>query len=130
MSKVNVEIVRAVYDAFAQRDLAAVFAFFDHSVEMTQSAEVPWGGQYVGHEGARKFFGKLMDNVQSKVETERFIDAGDHVVQVGHTRGTVHTTDRRFDVPEVHVWTLRNGKIIRFQAYIDHPPMLVALGKS
>jgi uncharacterized protein len=32
-----------------------------------------------------------------------------------------------FDVAEAHVWELRNGKVVRFRAYIDTPAMLEAL---
>jgi uncharacterized protein len=32
-----------------------------------------------------------------------------------------------FDIPEVHVWELRDGKIVRFQVYIDTPAMLDVL---
>jgi uncharacterized protein len=126
MSQANIEVVRQVYAAFARQDLAGVFAAFDPAVELTQSREVPWGGEYRGVEGARTFFAKLTQTVQSHVETERFIDAGDQVVQVGHTRGVIRATGGAFDVPEVHVWTLRAGKIIRFQAYIDNSKMLAA----
>jgi uncharacterized protein len=29
----------------------------------------------------------------------------------------------------VHVWELREGKVVRFNAYIDTPAMLEALGR-
>jgi ketosteroid isomerase-like protein len=32
-----------------------------------------------------------------------------------------------FDVPEAHVWELRDGKVVRFTVYIDTPAMLAAL---
>ena len=34
-----------------------------------------------------------------------------------------------FDIPEVHVWELRDGKVVRYQVYIDTPAMLDALGR-
>lgn len=34
-----------------------------------------------------------------------------------------------FDIPEVHVWELRDGKVVRYHVYIDTPAMLEALGR-
>jgi ketosteroid isomerase-like protein len=48
-------------------------------------------------------------------------------VQTGRTRGTVVANGAAFDVPEVHVWERRAGKVVRFEAYIDTPAMLEAL---
>ena len=49
------------------------------------------------------------------------------VVQTGRTRGTVRANGASFDIPEVHVWELRDGKVVRYQVYIDTPAMLDAL---
>jgi ketosteroid isomerase-like protein len=32
-----------------------------------------------------------------------------------------------FDVPIVHIWTMREGQVIRFELYIDNATMLAAL---
>jgi ketosteroid isomerase-like protein len=65
--------------------------------------------------------------VLAMLATERFVEAGDQIVQIGRTRGQARATGRTFDVPEVHVWTMRHGKVVRFEAYVDHPAMLAAL---
>lgn len=58
--------------------------------------------------------------IQSRVEVERFIDAGEHVVVIGRTHGTVRATGSAFDVPVAHVWEVRGGRLLRFQPYIDN----------
>lgn len=65
--------------------------------------------------------------VDSGVDLERFLDAGDQVVQIGRTRGQARATDKTFDVLEMHVWTVRHGRVVRFEAYVDNPAMLAAL---
>jgi uncharacterized protein len=127
MSQANIETVQAAYDAFRRGDTRAVFDLLHPEVEVYQSSDVPGGGSYRGHEQVGQFFAKLAQSIRSNVESDRFIDAGDHIVQVGHTRGRAQRTGKEFDVPEVHVWTLENGKVIRFEAYIDNPKMLAAL---
>jgi len=44
------------------------------------------------------------------------------------TRGRALATGKRFDVPETHVWTIRDGKVTRFESYIDTKMMREALG--
>jgi ketosteroid isomerase-like protein len=35
--------------------------------------------------------------------------------------------DVEFDIPFVHVWTVRSGQITRFEAYVDNATLLAAL---
>lgn len=124
----NADTVRQVYDAFARKDIDAVFGALSTEVEIYQSELVPWGGNYRGHDGAQEFFGRLLGNIESAVAVDELIEAGDHVVQIGHSRGRVKATGAQFDVREVHVWTLRDSKVVRFEAYLDTPGMLAVLG--
>ncbi|MYS92942.1 MULTISPECIES: nuclear transport factor 2 family protein [Streptomyces] len=117
-----------MYDAFARKDIDAVFDALSADVEIYQSELVPWGGNYRGHDGAQEFFGRLLGNIESAVTADEMIEAGDHVIQIGHSRGHVKATGVRFDVRDVHVWTLRDGKVVRFEAYLDTPAMLAVLG--
>jgi ketosteroid isomerase-like protein len=122
-----VQIVEALYEGFGRKDLAKVFSLLAADVEMVQSEELPWGGVYRGHEGAREFFGRLTSSVRSAVTIERMISAGDHAAAVGWTEGTVNATGAPFRVAIVHLWQVRSGKVARVQFCIDHPAMLQAL---
>ena len=66
-------------------------------------------------------------SVLGAVAQDVIFEAGDHVVQRGRTQGTVRATGVAFDIPEVHVWTLRDGKVAAAEFYIDTPAMLAAL---
>ena len=123
----NAALVARVYEAFRERDLPTAFGLLAPDVEIHQASEIPWGGDYVGHEGAAAFFGKLVQTITSAVTVERFVDAGEHVVAIGRTRGTVNATGQSFDVPIAHVWTVRDGLVRRVEYYIDDPTMLAAL---
>jgi ketosteroid isomerase-like protein len=124
----DVENVEAIYEAFRRRDLPAVLRHLGKDVEIVQSAELPWGGIYLGHAGAQQFFTALQTHLDSRVEMERLIDAGDHVVAVGRTVGKARAAGMEFEVPVVHVWRFRDGRVSRFEAYIDNATMLGALG--
>jgi ketosteroid isomerase-like protein len=96
-------------------------------VEIRQSEELPWGGQYKGHVGLQQFAKKLLDHVDSRVIIEQYIDAGDSVVAIGRTVGKARSNQVEFDVPVVHVWKLNEGRVVRFEPYIDNATMLAAL---
>ena len=122
-----VEVVKQVYDAFRRRDFAAVFALFSPTVQIDQSSELPWGGHYEGQQGVKDFFARLTGLIDSTLALERFVDAGDHVVAIGRTRGTVRASGSRYDVPVAHVWAVRDGRVTGVQYYVDNPTMRAAL---
>jgi ketosteroid isomerase-like protein len=47
------------------------------------------------------------------------IDGGDRVVALGRYMGAFKATGRRMNPQAVHVWTLKDGKAVAFQQYID-----------
>lgn len=127
MQPAAVQLIQEIYEGFARRDLAAIFSRFAPEIEIVQSAELPWGGTYRGHDGAREFVGKLTRHINSSVQVERMICAGEHVIAVGWTRGVTIATGARFDVPVAHVWKVREGLVTQVQFFIDNPTMLSAL---
>jgi uncharacterized protein len=126
-SSSNVAVIERLYEAFRRRDLPAIFALLSEDVEIYQSSALSWGGSYRGHDGAATFFTKLVTASTSTVTVERFVDAGDHVVAIGWTRGTANASGAAFDVPVAHVWALRDGRVVRVEYFIDNPTMLAAL---
>jgi uncharacterized protein len=123
------ELLERMYRAFGERDLETIASLLDPAITIWQTEELPWGGRYEGLDGFAAFFGKLSGTITSQVAVDDIYEAGDHVVQMGFTRGTVNATGVEFDVREVHVWEVRDGKAVSFRAYIDTPAMLAALDR-
>lgn len=125
----NLEAVLSVYDAYAKKDPEAILAPLDDEFEFRQSELVPWGGSYRGRDGFMEFLGKITTHVDSVVEVEEVVEAGDHVVVIGRSKGTVKRSSRPFDVRAVHVWRLGEGKPLSLDVYLDTPAMLEALAR-
>ncbi len=121
------DVVRAVYEAFGRGDAAAVYALFDEHVEIRQSEELPWGGAYRGREEALRFFATLLAHIETRVEVDRLIVAGDTVVENGRTCGRVRRSGPPFAIDETHVWRVRDGRVVSMHAYVDDAAMLAAL---
>jgi uncharacterized protein len=126
----NVEIIEEVYAAFAAEDLDRVLELCTSDCVVTQDHALPWGGRHQGLDGVATFAVALSGTIYSVVTTEELFEAGDRVVQCGRSRGTVLANGARFDMPEVHVWRLRDGKVAAAEFYLDATAMLRALGAS
>ena len=49
----------------------------------------------------------------------RYIASGERVAVVVRYTGTGKDTGKQLDLPVVHVWDVRNGKIAQFRQFID-----------
>jgi ketosteroid isomerase-like protein len=123
----NLEVVQSIYAAYGRRDFAAFFGLLDPDVEIRQTRQLPWGGEYRGHDQARELFRKVAELTQTTPEPEEYVESGETIVAIGRLRGQAKQTAKEIDVRIVHAWTIRDGKVIRYDAYMDAPAMNAAL---
>ena len=117
----NTEIVKNVYDFFAKGEIPQVLEFFDKDIIWTDMEGFPTGGTYVGA-------GAILNGVFIKLGTEwnnfqanpdEYLKSEDRVTVLGHYQGTYKATGKSMKVPFAHVWSLREGKIVKFLQYTD-----------
>ena len=121
MSGESVEFVEGIYGAFARGDVPAVLGAFADDIEWYESEGMPYGGLHRGGEAvAQNVFGPIAEDVEGfAVTPEEVIGSGGTVAAVVRYTGTGKTTGKALDVPVVHVWEIRNGKLARFRQFID-----------
>jgi ketosteroid isomerase-like protein len=121
MSEQNVELVEGVYGAFARGDVPAVLGAFTDDIEWFEAEGMPYGGLHRGPEAvAQNVFGPISEDVEGfAVTPEELIGSGATVVAVVRYTGTGKATGMALDVPVVHVWDIRDGKLARFRQFID-----------
>lgn len=122
-----IDVVRAIYDAFARRDLDRILELIDPAVVIEQDPALPWGGRFEGHDGFGALSLTLLGLIDSAVTIDSMFQAGDHVVQHGRTAGTVRATGAPFDIAECHVWRIVDGRAVEARYFIDSAAMLEAL---
>jgi ketosteroid isomerase-like protein len=127
MTTENIEIIRQIYEAFAHQDLEGLLALVDPDCVVTQDASLPWGGHHVGHDDIIAFALALIGSTDSAVTVESLFEADGQVIQCGRSKGTVRANGNAFDIPEVHIWTLKDGRVVAAHFAIDTPAMLAAL---
>ena len=121
MSEQNVEFVKDVYGAFARGDVPAVLGAFAEDIEWFEAEGMPYGGVYRGPEAvAQNVFGPITEDVDGfALVTGEFIASGETVAAVVRYTGTGKASGKPLDVPAVHVWDIREGKLARFRQFID-----------
>lgn len=123
MSQANVEMVKSLYGAFARGDVPAVLAGLDAKVEWREADNFIYadGNPYIGPDAVLQgvFMRVGMEWDGFAATPERLLDAGDTVVSLGRYTGKYKATGKRIDAQFVHVFSLENGKVVRFQQYAD-----------
>jgi ketosteroid isomerase-like protein len=121
----GLSIIRSVYRAFGEGDMPTLFGHFDASIEWQLAEHHVYlpagGGPFRGtRELGEQFFARLAPQWQEFiVSPARFHVAGETVIVEGRYTGTHASTHGKLDAQFCHLWTLRNGKVIRFQQYMD-----------
>ncbi len=117
----NVAVIERLYQAFAAGDLDTVFGLIDPDVEWIEADGIPYSGVFKGHDailnGVFAKIGAEWDNFTAKVE--QYIDAGNIVVTLGLDSGTFKATGKQMSAPTASVWTIKNGRVVKFRQYID-----------
>ena len=128
MSQLNLNVVRSLYDAFESRDLEAVLRYLAPDVEIVASEGLPWSGTYHGPGGFADFVGAVEEHMRLSFETDELIESGESVAQIGAMVGEVHGANTTFWARSIHLWHLREGKVVSFQNYPDTRTQRIALG--
>jgi len=134
MSRENVEIVRAVYDAAASRDAATVLSLYDPEVVWDMSRH-PYGEMWegrvaYGHDGLRAWFRDWYDAFESfEHHCEELHDAGEYVLSVGTDRGRGRGSGAEVVWKDISgVWAIREGKVVRVDWFSTRKDALEAVG--
>jgi len=123
MAHDNVEIVRSSYEIIARQDISRLLEIWDPQIEWREAEGHPYsdGNPYIGPD-------RILDGVFSRLggewedftaHPEEFLAQGDTVVVIGRYTGTYKSTGRPLDAQVVHVYRLRDGKVISFQQFSD-----------
>jgi uncharacterized protein len=115
------EIIREHYAASARKDLDGMLAPFAPDIEWTEMAGFPYAGTYRGVDAIRdNVFVRLGSEWTDYDATpEEILADGDHVVAFGRYTGTYNATGKPINVRFTHHWTLKDGKVIRFEQFTD-----------
>ncbi len=133
MSEANVELVRRLYakwkDGIFQDLDDEAYDFLDPEIEWDVSRRTFDPGVFHGYDGIREFVARLREVWESgRIEPLEFIPAGEEVVVPVRLVFISRTDHQTLTANAAHVWTLRNGKVLRHCAFQTKAEALEAVG--
>ena len=119
----NTKVVQDAYASFLRGDAAGVLALVDDSVVWKAttgaSADVPTAGVRHGRAEVAEFFKQVGEHIAfSHFEPQSYVAQGDRVVALGHYTGRT-SVGGSFDSDFVMIFTVRDGRIVEFQEFLD-----------
>jgi ketosteroid isomerase-like protein len=135
MSRENVEVVRRAFEAFNRGGPEALISGGFWSPEIvwdTTPSGIPGLGVYRGYDEVRSAFEDdwftAFPFEEWELAVEELIDHGDQVIVLSRQRGRGASSGVAVELEQAHVFTLRGGKIVRFDSYLDRRKALEAVG--
>jgi ketosteroid isomerase-like protein len=130
MSRENVEVVCAVYEAFNRRDFdhIANYAHPDFEIQPLPALIAMTGDRIKGYEEAKRFWSSFFEGFDEiQVEPRKIVEAGDKVVAALRWRGRGRDG---IEVDQFHtdLWFFRDGRITRVEGFATEEEALAAAG--
>jgi uncharacterized protein len=118
----NITLIDTLYAAFLRGDLNQILDLVSDDTDwiVYGPAELPFSGHFRGKSGAKQFLEALIttqDDISAEF-SDRIVQ-GNRVVILGNYSARIKATGKRVSTRIAHVWTVEDGKIIRFLDFFD-----------
>jgi uncharacterized protein len=124
----DVEILRGAYEALNHGDIEGAMAALDEDAEWTEHSDIPEAGSYHGREAIRAFLMSFLESWQQfHQETEELIPGESCVLIMLRSRQRGKGSGIDVEAKYAHLWTMKDGRGVRVDAYFDRKDALRAL---
>ena len=124
------EVVRGVIDGWVRGDSATLDLIAENVTYVAPSAMLG-GGIYRGHEGVLQWFVDWRREWTDYVmEVESYEDLGDQVLTIERNRAMGKRSGVAVDMRTTSLWTLRDGKVTRWEGFPSEEEARKAAGLS
>jgi ketosteroid isomerase-like protein len=87
--------------------------------------------RYTGTDGMRRMFKDWLGPWDSyRIEIERAVDCGERVLVLVNAFGRLEGSEQEVALKSSEVWTVRDGRLVRWEAYLDRTEALRAVGRQ
>jgi ketosteroid isomerase-like protein len=120
MSQENVEVVKALFAAWENRDPVAALDRIDPDVEVDLTAAIIWGHAEIGHGHAalqRAVAGILEAWEALEFVPESFIDVDPEVIVFLRVKASGRTSGVATQRYGASVYTVRDGRVVRWRVF-------------
>ena len=128
----NVTLMKSLYDAFGRGDIPTFLGALSPGIKWHQAENNPYrpsGEAWVGPDAVLNLFMKLGAEWDGfTVHPKSFYGAGDSVIVEVRYTGTFKPTGKSMDTQVCHIWDVKDGKVTRFQQYVDTAKLRDVMG--
>jgi ketosteroid isomerase-like protein len=123
MSNADVSFIQSLYAAFGRGEIATIIAAMtpDSTWQLVgRPSDHPLLGTRKGKAGVQEFFDTLAKTQDATEFSPReFYPSGDKVFVLGHYAWKLRKTGRTAESDFIHIFTVKNGKVVQFQEFTD-----------
>jgi ketosteroid isomerase-like protein len=129
MSRTNLELVQAAFDAYFRGDESALLVLVAGDVVITQFPEQVDAGEYHGHEGFRQVMADWTGSWDDwSIEIVSAREVGNRVLATALQRGRGMGSGAPMEAQAIFVFTVRDGLIARWEMFSSEEQALTAVG--
>lgn len=125
------DVVRRIHQAVERGESPRALGVFDDGVEYVNPPDAVEPGVLRGVDAFERAFATIDETFGGvRIAVEQLIDAGDRVLVLARLSGRGRTSGVGIDIPQGYVWTIRDGRVVRFQWFNDLELARAAAGLS
>ena len=122
ISSGNIQTVQQLYSAFAERNITKILSLLSFDVEWGEPPNPfnPAAGTRYGHEGFLEWLniGRDAEDILL-LEPKKFLADEDSVAVFGFMKCLAKATGKIYESDFIHLVTLKEGKVVKFQEFFD-----------
>jgi ketosteroid isomerase-like protein len=125
VGEADVEALERGYAALNRGDLSVVLELLDPDIEWHEPGPSLEAGTHRGRDSFERFFRSWLESFEGfRVEPERVLQRGDRLVVVVRQTGAGRSSGVQVETRLAHVWTVANGKAVRWEAVAEPETVL------
>jgi ketosteroid isomerase-like protein len=117
----NLEILKSTYEGASSENLTRLLSVLAPEAEWTEAAGFPYAGTYVGPDAIiENVFRRLASEwIDYRAEAAQYLEQGDQIAVFGVYSGTYKASGVAMKASFAHLYTFKDGKILRMVQYVD-----------
>jgi hypothetical protein len=120
MGEPYVDELRRGYEALNHGDLSVVLELLDEDIEWHEPAPSPDAGSHRGRDSFERFFRGWSESFDDfRVEPEEVVERNGKLIAVVRQSGRGRASGVEVEARLAHVWTVQDGRAIRWEAVPD-----------
>ncbi|MDZ7954276.1 nuclear transport factor 2 family protein [Nostoc sp. DedQUE09] len=126
----TLQLVKTWYAEFAKGNMQGVLDMVTDDIEWEvpgPTQVVPWCGKRQGRDKVAEYFALIDETVKVNFfQLQEIVAQDDKAMTLNHERASNRATNRVYDVPIVHFIVVRDGKIAKFNGFMETNSLVAA----